>query len=243
MAGSSTRGKSSGSGYQGAGAKTDYSSSARDSYGKTMAGNQRQNNITSKTTTVSKSPGSGYQGAGAKTDYATNARDSYATTIARNQNINAPNTTTVSKSPTNPIGRRYAEAIGPKMPGKTRGVGDFFTAALAKAPVKMFAVAAKPVAKKPVAKKPVVAKPAAVVSNVVREKLSPVQNSSVSKKPPATRFGTVTGKTTGTRVSGGGGYGGGGTRGGGSLSGGGSGTRSAGTSRTGGTQRNDPVRG
>ncbi len=99
------------------------------------------------------------------------------------------------------------------------------------------------VAAKPVAKKPVVAKPAAVVSNVVREKLSPVQNSSVSKKPPATRFGTVTGKTTGTRVSGGGGYGGGGTRGGGSLSGGGSGTRSAGTSRTGGTRSNDPVRG
>ena len=99
------------------------------------------------------------------------------------------------------------------------------------------------VAKKPVAKKPVVKPVAKVVSNVVREKLSPVQNSSVSKKPPATRFGTVTGKTTGTRVSGGGGYGGGGTRGGGSLSGGGSGTRSAGTSRTGGTQRNDPVRG
>lgn len=99
------------------------------------------------------------------------------------------------------------------------------------------------VAKKPVAKKPVVKSVAKIVSNVVREKLSPVQNSSVSKKPPATRFGTVTGKTTGTRVSGGGGYGGGGTRGGGSLSGGGSGTRSAGTSRTGGTQRNDPVRG
>ena len=110
-------------------------------------------------------------------------------------------------------------------------------AALAKPPIKMPAVVAKPVAKKPVAK------PAAVVSNVVREKLSPVQNSSVSKKPPATRFGTVTGKTTGTRVSGGGGYGGGGTRGGGSLSGGGSGTRSAGTSRTGGTRSNDPVRG
>jgi hypothetical protein len=97
---------------------------------------------------------------------------------------------------------------------------------------KMPAVAAK----KPVAK-PVV-KPAAVVTNVTKEKLSPTK-----KMPPATRFGTVTGKTTGTRVSGGGGYGGGGTRGGGSLSGGGSGTRSAGTSRTGGTQRNDPVRG
>ena len=97
---------------------------------------------------------------------------------------------------------------------------------------KMPAVAAK----KPVAK-PVV-KPAAVVSNVVREKLTPTK-----KMPPATRFGTVTGKTTGTKVSGGGGYGGGGTRGGGSLSGGGSGTRSAGTSRTGGTRSNDPVRG
>lgn len=92
-------------------------------------------------------------------------------------------------------------------------------------------VAAKPVVK------PVV-KPAAVVSNVTKEKLSPVK-----KAPPATRFGVVTGKTTGTRVSGGGGYGGGGTRGGGSLSGGGSGTRSAGTSRTGGTRSNDPVRG
>ena len=91
---------------------------------------------------------------------------------------------------------------------------------------------------KPAAKKPVVAaKPA------TREKLSPVQNSSVSKKPPATRFGTVTGKTTGTRVSGGGGYGGGGTRGGGSLSGQGSGSRQAGTSRTGGTKQNNPVRG
>ena len=105
------------------------------------------------------------------------------------------------------------------------------------------ALAAKkpPVTTMPV--KPPVKKPPAVVSNVVREKLTPVQNSSVSKKPPATRFGTVTGKTTGTRVSGGGGYGGGGTRGGGSLSGGGSGTRSAGTSRTGGTRSNDPVRG
>ena len=96
--------------------------------------------------------------------------------------------------------------------------------------------------KKTVAKK-AVAKPAAVVSNVTNAKMSPTQNSSVSRKPPATRFGTVTGKTTGTRVSGGGGYGGGGTRGGGSLSGQGSGTRSAGTSRTGGTKQNNPVRG
>ena len=104
---------------------------------------------------------------------------------------------------------------------------------------------ATPVVKMPAAKtKKPVAKPAAqVVSNVTNAKMSPVKNSSVSKKPPATRFGTVTGKTTGTRVSGGGGYGGGGTRGSGSLSGGGSGTRSAGTSRTGGTRSNDPVRG
>jgi len=97
-------------------------------------------------------------------------------------------------------------------------------------------VAAKPVVK------PVV-KPAAVISNVTNEKLSPAKKAMARAKMPATRFGVVTGKTTGTRVSGGGGYGGGGTRGGGSLSGGGSGTRSAGTSRTGGTQRNDPVRG
>ena len=82
-----------------------------------------------------------------------------------------------------------------------------------------------------------------VVSNVTNAKMSPVKNSSVSKKPPATRFGTVTGKTTGTTVSGGGGYGGGGTRGGGSLSGQGSGSRTAGTSRTGGTKQNNPVRG
>ena len=133
----------------------------------------------------------------------------------------------------NPIGRRYAEAIGPMKP---KSVPRTFVPAPRK-PVTPPTVVAKPVAKK------AVAKPAAVVSNVVREKLSPVKNSSVSKKPPATRFGTVTGKTTGTRVSGGGGYGGGGTRGGGSLSGQGSGSRSAGTSRTGGTQRNDPVRG
>ena len=86
-------------------------------------------------------------------------------------------------------------------------------------------------------------KPAAVVSNVTNAKMSPVKNSSVSRKPPATRFGTVTGKTTGTTVSGGGGYGGGGTRGGGSLSGQGSGSRTAGTSRTGGTKQNNPVRG
>ena len=104
---------------------------------------------------------------------------------------------------------------------------------------------ATPVVKMPAAKtKKPVAKPAAqVVRNVTNAKMSPVKNSSVSKKPPATRFGTVTGKTTGTTVSGGGGYGGGGTRGGGSLSGQGSGSRTAGTSRTGGTRSNDPVRG
>jgi uncharacterized membrane protein YgcG len=95
---------------------------------------------------------------------------------------------------------------------------------------------------KPPAKKPVV-KPAAVVSNVVREKLSPTKAAPARNMPPATRFGVVTGAKTGTRVDGGGGYGGGGTRGSGSLSGGGSGSRSAGTSRTGGTRSNDPVRG
>jgi len=100
------------------------------------------------------------------------------------------------------------------------------------------------VTKKPAAVvKPVAKKLATGVSNVSNEKLSPAKKAMARAKPPATRFGVVTGKTTGTRVSGGGGYGGGGTRGGGSLSGGGSGTRSAGTSRTGGTQRNDPVRG
>jgi uncharacterized membrane protein YgcG len=100
------------------------------------------------------------------------------------------------------------------------------------------------VTKKPAAVvKPAAKKLATVVSNVTNEKLSPAKKAMARAKQPATRFGVVTGKTTGTRVSGGGGYGGGGTRGGGSLSGGGSGTRSAGTSRTGGTQRNDPVRG
>ena len=102
---------------------------------------------------------------------------------------------------------------------------------------KKAAVAAKPVVK------PVAKKLATVVSNVTNEKLSPAKKAMARAKMPAARFGTVTGKTTGTKVSGGGGYGGGGTRGGGSLSGQGSGTRSAGTSRTGGTQRNDPVRG
>jgi hypothetical protein len=99
-------------------------------------------------------------------------------------------------------------------------------------------------AKKPAvaAAKPVV-KPAAVISNVTSEKPSPTKKATPRSKPPATRFGVVTGKTTGTTMRGGGGYGGGGTRGGGSLSGGGSGTRSAGTSRTGGTRSNDPVRG
>lgn len=96
---------------------------------------------------------------------------------------------------------------------------------------KKAAVAAKPVVK------PVAKKLATVVSNVTNEKLSPAKKAMARAKPPATRFGTVTGKTTGTTARGSGGYGGG------SLSGGGSGTRSAGTSRTGGTRSNDPVRG
>jgi uncharacterized membrane protein YgcG len=134
----------------------------------------------------------------------------------------------------NPIGRRYAEAIGPM---KQKSVPRTFLPTRRKPVTPPPAVAVLPPAKKPVVK------PAAVISNVTREKLSPTKKAMTRAKPPATRFGTVTGKTTGTRVSGGGGYGGGGTRGSGSLSGGGSGTRSAGTSRTGGTQRNDPVRG
>jgi uncharacterized membrane protein YgcG len=138
----------------------------------------------------------------------------------------APGKTSLQK--TKNVPRTYASKSMPK------SIFSIF----ARGPIKKPVVAAKPVAKKPVAKPAV-----QVVSNVTNAKMSPVKNSSVSKKPPATRFGTVTGKTTGTRVSGGGGYGGGGTRGGGSLSGGGSGTRSAGTSRTGGTRSNDPVRG
>jgi uncharacterized membrane protein YgcG len=134
----------------------------------------------------------------------------------------------------NPIGRRYAEAIGPM---KQKSVPRTFLPTRRKPVTPPPAVAVLPPAKKPVVK------PAAVISNVTNEKLSPAKKAMTRAKPPATRFGTVTGKTTGTRVSGGGGYGGGGTRGSGSLSGGGSGTRSAGTSRTGGTQRNDPVRG
>jgi len=100
------------------------------------------------------------------------------------------------------------------------------------------------VTKKPAAVvKPAAKKLATVVSNVTNEKLSPAKKAMARAKPPATRFGVVTGKTTGTRVSGGGGYGGGGTRGSGSLSGQGSGSRQAGTSRTGGTKQNNPVRG
>jgi uncharacterized membrane protein YgcG len=146
----------------------------------------------------------------------------------------APNTTTVNKNPTNPIGRRYAEAIGPM---KAKAVPRTYLPTV-KPPV---AVVVKPPAKK------LVVKPTAkkITPSMLRSALglAPTKSARVNAKPPATRFGVVTGKTTGTRVSGGGGYGGGGTRGGGSLSGQGSGSRSAGTSRTGGTQRNDPVRG
>ena len=135
----------------------------------------------------------------------------------------------------NPIGRRYAEAIGPM---KQKSVPRTFLPTRRKPVTPPPAVAVLPPAKKPVVK------PAAVISNVTREKLSPTKKAMTRAKPPATRFGTVTGKTTGTTMrSGGSGYGGGGTRGGGSLSGGGSGARSAGTSRTGGTRSNDPVRG
>ena len=131
---------------------------------------------------------------------------------------------------TNPIGRRYGEAIGPMKP---KSVPRTFVPPPRK-PVPP-AVAVLPPVKKP---------PVQVISNVVRERPTPTKAAPPARaKPPATRFGVVTGTTTGTKTGGGGGYGGGGTRGGGSLSGGGSGSRSAGTSRTGGTKRNDPVRG
>jgi hypothetical protein len=127
----------------------------------------------------------------------------------------------------NPLGRLYLQPIGPVKP---KSVPRTYVPTLFKP--KPPAVA-KPPAKKP----PAAAKP------TIRGATAPTQNSTVSRKPPATRFGTVTGKTTGTTVRGGGGYGGGGTRGGGSLSGQGSGSRTAGTSRTGGTKQNNPVRG
>lgn len=142
----------------------------------------------------------------------------------------APGKTNVEKpigktTMANPIGRKYFEPIGPTKP---------------KSIPRTYMPTIKPPAKKVAApaKKPVVAaKPA------TRGAMTPTKKATPRNMPPATRFGTVTGKTTGTRVSGGGGYGGGGTRGGGSLSGQGSGSRTTGTSRTGGTQRNDPVRG
>ena len=134
----------------------------------------------------------------------------------------------------NPIGRRYLEPIGPKMPGKTRGLT---LTTKSKSIPRTFLPTVRPPVVAPVVKKPTAPAKSATLG------MTPTQNSSVSKKPPATRYGTVTGKTTGTTVRGGGGYGGGGTRGGGSLSGGGSGTRSSGTSRTGGTRSNNPVRG
>lgn len=52
MAGSSTRNKSDGSGFQGQGSKGDYSSRARDSYNTTISRNQAANRI--NTTTVPK---------------------------------------------------------------------------------------------------------------------------------------------------------------------------------------------
>ena len=118
----------------------------------------------------------------------------------------------------------------------------FVAVAKGKKPAAPVAVAVKPPAKKPVVVKPAAKK---LSPSVLRSALgmAPTKKATPSTKPPATRFGTVTGTKTGTKVSGGGGYGGGGTRGSGSLSGQGSGTRSAGTSRTGGTRGNNPVRG
>ena len=94
----------------------------------------------------------------------------------------------------NPIGRRYAEAIGPMKP---KSVPRTFVPAPRK-PVTPPAVVAKPVAKK------AVVKPAAVVSNVTREKLSPTKTAparmAVNPRTGNTT-GFTTGKTTGTSVS------------------------------------------
>ena len=172
MAGRSSRDKSPGSGYQGAGAKTDYSSNARNSYG----------------TEISRSQ---------KTDYSPNARDSYGKTIERNMDMNASNTTRVNKSPTNPIGRRYLEPIGPKMPGKTRGIGSIFTAppAAVTPPAKKPPAVAKPPAKKPT----VSAKPATRGATAPTRATQPTRMAVNPRTGDTTGF--TTGKTTGSSVS------------------------------------------
>ncbi len=134
----------------------------------------------------------------------------------------------------NPIGRRYLEPIGPTKP---KSIPRSYVPSRIKQVFDSTPFATPPAKKPPAKKPPAAAKPA------TRGATAPTKKATPNNKPPATRFGTVTGKTTGTTVRGGGGYGGGGTRGSGSLSGGGSGSRTTGTSRTGGTQRNDPVRG
>jgi hypothetical protein len=129
------------------------------------------------------------------------------------------------------------------VPSRIKQIFDpapFATPVVKQPPAKKPTVVVKPPAKKPTAMKPAVKKS---ILGGLRSALGMAPKATFSAKPPATRFGVVTGTTTGTRVSGGGGYGGGGTRGGGSLSGQGSGSRQAGTSRTGGTKQNNPVRG
>ena len=92
----------------------------------------------------------------------------------------APGKTSLQK--TKNVPRTYASKSIP------RALFDIVT----KAPIKMPAVAAKPVAKKPV-----VAKPAAVVSNVTREKLSPAPAKAPASKAVSMRTGDTTGVTTG----------------------------------------------
>ena len=158
--------------------------------------------------------------------------------------------TAVEKPPAKlpaPTGVTTVTSVTTKNIPRAKTIADVY--GVAKAPTKYtpgsYAAYRKALAAKKPVVKPTAKKPPKIAASMLRSALglAPTKSARVSTKPPATRFGVVTGKTTGTRVSGGGGYGGGGTRGGGSLSGQGSGSRSAGTSRTGGTQRNDPVRG
>jgi hypothetical protein len=135
----------------------------------------------------------------------------------------------------NPIGRRYLEPIGPTKP---KSIPRSYVPSRIKQIFDSTPFATPPAKKAPAKKPPAAAKPTTRGGSTTLTKKATPRN-----MPPATRFGTVTGKTTGTTVRGGGGYGGGGTRGGGSLSGQGSGSRTAGTSRTGGTKQNNPVRG
>jgi len=107
-----------------------------------------------------------------------------------------PNTTTVNKSLTNPIGRRYAEAIGPLKP---KNIPRTFVPTV-RPPV---AVAVKPPAKKPtVVVKPTAMKPAARKSILgdLRSALGMGPSKSAPRGSMAInpRTGNTTGFTTGT---------------------------------------------